>query len=326
MNGIISPTQNRGFITCGILPQYPSKTGQQFYTNHQHYFPMEPIELLSQREREVAKLLMQGMSNKQIALQLGISERTVEFHLNNSYTKLGAGSRLELAIILWKTTGGDLHPKPVESTVDSREESTHNGNQPVSQMRWATSLKNTSSLIKQEIAMTGKIALEEIGNYFRTRPFFTSLLLVSVAGFIARYLIVSYGLYFWVSYALLGLILGLGSIYLGLSWDGIKSGNIHIRPAFLVGILLFPVLVAVVDLSLLNTLGRYYGQVAVNMPGISNKAMWLLTPNGEPYLALQRSITKDELWLIGSLLYMALLSIGGKLLSKQFKGKDLSPA
>jgi DNA-binding NarL/FixJ family response regulator len=35
---------------------------------------------LSRREWEVAELLLQGKSNKLIALSLGISERTVEFH------------------------------------------------------------------------------------------------------------------------------------------------------------------------------------------------------------------------------------------------------
>ena len=46
---------------------------------------------LSEREEQVTQL--QGKSNKQIALELGISKRTVEFHLRNIYTKLGAASR-----------------------------------------------------------------------------------------------------------------------------------------------------------------------------------------------------------------------------------------
>ena len=42
---------------------------------------MEQIRLLSRREKEVVTLLLQGKSNKQIALSLGVSERTIEFHL-----------------------------------------------------------------------------------------------------------------------------------------------------------------------------------------------------------------------------------------------------
>jgi len=42
---------------------------------------------LSNREWEVVELLLQGKSNKLIAGALGISVRTVEFHLKNIYTK-----------------------------------------------------------------------------------------------------------------------------------------------------------------------------------------------------------------------------------------------
>jgi len=49
----------------------------------------------SKREKDVIKLLTQGKSNKQIAFELGISNRTVEFHLSNIYTKLGVNSRSE---------------------------------------------------------------------------------------------------------------------------------------------------------------------------------------------------------------------------------------
>jgi DNA-binding CsgD family transcriptional regulator len=38
---------------------------------------------LSQREKEVIELLLQGKSNKQIVLALGITESTIEFHLKN---------------------------------------------------------------------------------------------------------------------------------------------------------------------------------------------------------------------------------------------------
>ena len=83
---------------------------------------------LSRREKDVVDLLMLGKSNKQIAHKLGISERTVEFHLNNVYSKLQVGSRMELALKLVGASGA-RSGNQVESTVDSEWENAHNGNQ-----------------------------------------------------------------------------------------------------------------------------------------------------------------------------------------------------
>jgi DNA-binding CsgD family transcriptional regulator len=63
----------------------------------------------SARERDVIALLLQGNSNKEIALALDIANRTVEFHLGNIYAKLGVTSRTEAVIklsdYLWESTG-----------------------------------------------------------------------------------------------------------------------------------------------------------------------------------------------------------------------------
>ena len=53
------------------------------------------VEPLTDREAEVLQLLARGKANKQIALDLGISEHTVKFHISSIYTKLGAGNRTE---------------------------------------------------------------------------------------------------------------------------------------------------------------------------------------------------------------------------------------
>ncbi|MEV4318809.1 AAA family ATPase [Actinocrispum sp. NPDC049592] len=52
---------------------------------------------LSRRETEVAELIAQALSNKQIAERLVLSERTVESHVSNILTKLGAANRMEIA-------------------------------------------------------------------------------------------------------------------------------------------------------------------------------------------------------------------------------------
>ncbi|MGQ8365004.1 LuxR C-terminal-related transcriptional regulator [Glaciecola sp. 1036] len=51
------------------------------------------IELLSQREKQIAVKIMEGKPNKLIAYDLYISERTVKFHCANIYRKLQINSR-----------------------------------------------------------------------------------------------------------------------------------------------------------------------------------------------------------------------------------------
>jgi DNA-binding NarL/FixJ family response regulator len=50
---------------------------------------------LTRREAEVLRLLALGLTNRQIAEQLVLSVHTVERHLNNAYTKIGAHNRAE---------------------------------------------------------------------------------------------------------------------------------------------------------------------------------------------------------------------------------------
>ena len=52
---------------------------------------------LTPREKEIARCVARGLSNKHVARQLNISEGTVKMHLHNIYTKLGVTNRTELA-------------------------------------------------------------------------------------------------------------------------------------------------------------------------------------------------------------------------------------
>ena len=58
------------------------------------------LAYLTVREREIASLVGRGGSNKQIAKQLDISERTVKAHLTEIFRKLGIADRLKLALLL----------------------------------------------------------------------------------------------------------------------------------------------------------------------------------------------------------------------------------
>lgn len=55
------------------------------------------IKLLTDREREVADLIVKGMSNKEIAAQLQIALHTVKSHVHKVLSKLAVNSRLEVA-------------------------------------------------------------------------------------------------------------------------------------------------------------------------------------------------------------------------------------
>jgi len=57
--------------------------------------PAVPVEALSEREMEVLVLVAKGLTNKLIAAQLNISDRTVQGHLAHIFDKLQAASRTE---------------------------------------------------------------------------------------------------------------------------------------------------------------------------------------------------------------------------------------
>ena len=55
---------------------------------------------LTPREREVLELVAAGMSNKHVAIQLDLQEKTVKHHMTQIMTKLGAANRTEAAMVL----------------------------------------------------------------------------------------------------------------------------------------------------------------------------------------------------------------------------------
>src|SRR6476660_9265610 len=59
----------------------------------------DPLAGISPREREVLGLLLDGMPNKLIARQLGISEKTVKAHLTSIFRQIGVTDRVQA--ILW---------------------------------------------------------------------------------------------------------------------------------------------------------------------------------------------------------------------------------
>lgn len=75
-----------------VAPNMAAKILQEFAK------PSNKKDLLSQREQEVLGLVVEGLTNKEIAESLCIAESTVKNHLHNSMEKLHVHNRVEAAI------------------------------------------------------------------------------------------------------------------------------------------------------------------------------------------------------------------------------------
>lgn len=272
------------------------------------------MKLLSGREKEVISLLMQGKSNKQIAFALGITERTIEFHLKNIYTKLQVTSRVELILTLGKETGsfiGELG----QTTVDILPNDAHNGKQPTN--RWVQPLKNIVFTTKKEFAMFKTILIENIKNFLRKHPLLWSSMLFVVISFLIRYLIIDIGIYLWFSYFALGISLLAGSLYFGISWHKVtrEKNNTQLYKIATLALLL-PASIALADVILRYAIARITGQASITVIGISNKLQWLTLPNGYSYFYTERFMLSDSLWLY-SILGILLSFLVGVFISRQ---------
>ena len=62
----------------------------------------EKIKSLTKREIEVLKAIAEGLLNKEIATNLGISERTVKNHISNIFKKIDVADRTQAAVFAIK--------------------------------------------------------------------------------------------------------------------------------------------------------------------------------------------------------------------------------
>ena len=70
----------------------------------------QPVEPLSQREREVLQLIARGQSNREIAEHLFLSETTVKTHVTNILQKLNVKSRTQAALYAMRHQLDDQEP------------------------------------------------------------------------------------------------------------------------------------------------------------------------------------------------------------------------
>jgi DNA-binding NarL/FixJ family response regulator len=83
-------------VAAGLVVLHPDEIGSAAKRMGTPIHPPdEPVEGLTPREREVLRMLADGLANKEIAARLKISEHTAKFHVASILGKLGAATRTE---------------------------------------------------------------------------------------------------------------------------------------------------------------------------------------------------------------------------------------
>jgi predicted ATPase/DNA-binding CsgD family transcriptional regulator len=85
----------------GAAPEVPRPAGEPAAG-----VPVGRWDLLTAREREVAGLVAQGLTNRDIAARLVVSKRTVDAHLEHILSKLGYSSRVQVAALASRAASG----------------------------------------------------------------------------------------------------------------------------------------------------------------------------------------------------------------------------
>lgn len=70
---------------------------------------MMPRERLTDKEIQVANLVWQGLTNREISKLMGTTEQVIKNHLRSTFDKLGVWSRLELAMYIASHGGKSWH-------------------------------------------------------------------------------------------------------------------------------------------------------------------------------------------------------------------------
>ncbi len=100
-NGYVLKTASPQEIILAVRDVFAGKSvvdaliAQKLVVHMTHSQPPAVLNAVSEREMEVLMLVAKGLTNKLIAVQLGISDRTVQGHLAHIFDKLQAASRTE---------------------------------------------------------------------------------------------------------------------------------------------------------------------------------------------------------------------------------------
>lgn len=113
LSQVLSVTESGVWVTRSLLPRLvtelrryaqqaaaPAPAAAPPAAALQPRIPEEKLATLTPRERDIVNLLADGATNKQVAEELDITERTVKGHLSNVFMKLGVPDRLKLVLYL----------------------------------------------------------------------------------------------------------------------------------------------------------------------------------------------------------------------------------
>jgi DNA-binding NarL/FixJ family response regulator len=81
---------------AGLIVIHPDAVDSLLSTGRDNQSELDASDqTLTSREREVLRMVAEGLGNKEIAAKLGISDHTVKFHISSTFAKLGASNRAE---------------------------------------------------------------------------------------------------------------------------------------------------------------------------------------------------------------------------------------
>ncbi|MCL4252874.1 MAG: response regulator transcription factor [Anaerolineae bacterium] len=94
-SGCLLKDASREEIQEAIINAVTGKVIMSHHTMHRLLHHTDPTNPLSDRENDVLKLMIQGMTNQEIADNLFVSQSTIKFHVSNILVKLGVNTRTE---------------------------------------------------------------------------------------------------------------------------------------------------------------------------------------------------------------------------------------
>ncbi|MDO5630101.1 MAG: response regulator transcription factor [Mobilicoccus sp.] len=91
-DAVVAPSTTRRLLER-MVPDLPTSTARRD----------EPLQVLTEREREVLKAVGTGLSNSEIAASLFVAEATVKTHVGRILAKLGLRDRVQMVVLAYET-------------------------------------------------------------------------------------------------------------------------------------------------------------------------------------------------------------------------------